>query len=390
MATITKEKALDRAKVGLMQIKNSVFISTILFSLKFSWDDTIPTACTNGLDLRINPDFFLGLDKEERVFLLAHEAWHVAFQHMLRMSKEKEDNFDVWNQATDHYINIMLIDNGYKMIKGGLADHQYSNQQEWSSDKIFKDLMDNPNKQDPNFQPDFDPNAGGDNGDGGDKSKPQMSKEDVQRKIEDIIIKASVQSRMSKDEVGTVPGEIEVALDKLLNPKLPWNVILANFLSSMAKEDYSWRRPNRRFMPDYYLPSLYSESLGHVAVAVDTSCSVTDEQFTAFRTEIDNIQRTMNPESMTIVDFDTQIHTIHKLQQGEDASKIHFHGRGGTYMHPVFDHYNKPENKPKVLIMFSDMECQEVTEDPGYPVIWIKLRGHGFNPSFGQVIDFDV
>ncbi|AGH57583.1 HNH endonuclease [Pseudoalteromonas phage pYD6-A] len=387
--TITKEKALDRAKIGLLQVKNSTFISTILFNLKFSWDTSIPTACTNGLDLRVNPDFFMNLDKENRIFLLAHEAWHVAFQHMSRLDQRKRDNFKVWNQATDHYINIMLINSGYKMIQGGLADHQYHDQQVWSSDKIFDYLMDNPDQQQPDFEPDFGEAGGGDaDGDGGDGS----SAEDVERKIEDIIVKAAVQSKMAGDKPGSVPGDIEIALDKLLNPKLPWNVILQNYMSSFAKEDFSWRKPNRRYLSrDMYMPSLYNESLGHIACAVDTSCSVTDEQFAAFRSEIVTLQNTYQPETLTVCDFDTQIHKIHKLHRGDDATSITFSGRGGTNMHPVFEHYSKEENRPKVLIVFSDMECSPITEDPGFPVVWVRLpTSYGFKPDFGTVIDFDI
>ena len=388
MSTMSKEKMLDRAKIGLLQVKNSTFISTILFNLKFSWDSSIPTACTNGLELKINPDFFMPLAPEERVFLLAHEAWHVAFQHMLRLNKEKEDNFNVWNQATDHYINIMLINAGYKMIKDGLASHEYHYQTHWSSDLIFRDLMDDPNKQDPNFQPDF---AGGD-GDGDPNKGDKASQEEVERKIQDIIVKASVASKMAGDQPGTIPGDIQIDLDKLLNPKLPWNVILQNYMSAFAKEDFSWRKPNRRTLSQgIYLPSLYSESLGHIACAVDTSCSVTNEQFAAFRSEIVTIQSQYQPETLTVCDFDTQIHHIHKLCKGEDASQISFSGRGGTDMRPVFEHYSKPENKPKVLIMFSDMECSPITEDPGFPVVWVRLpTNYGFKPDFGTIIDFDV
>lgn len=387
---ITKEKALDKAKIGLLSIKNSNFISTILFNLKFSWKEDIPTAQTNGLDLHVNPDFFMDLTKEGRIFLLAHETWHVAFQHMLRLDKRKRDNFDVWNQATDHYINIMLIDSGYQMIQGGLADHQFSDQSVWSADKIFDYLMNNPDKQQPNFQSDF--TAPGTDGDqAGDGSNGGMTPEEVQRKVEDIIVKASVTSKMSKDAAGTIPGDIEVNLEKLLNPKLPWNVILQNFMSSYGKEDYSWSRPNRRYISQrLYVPSLYSESLGHIACAVDTSCSVSDTQFNAFRSEIVTLQERYHPEKLTVCDFDTQIHKVHVLNKGEDAKKIKFSGRGGTNMQPVFNYYTKPENKPIVLVVFSDMECSPIEEDPGFPVIWVRLPGCGFTPTFGTTIEFDV
>ena len=384
------QKGFDRAKIGLLQVKGSVFISTVLFSLKFGWTEDCPTACTDGLNLWVNPEFFEGLSPEERVFLLAHEAWHVAFQHMLRMNKEKKDNFNVWNQATDHYINIMLIDAGYTMIKGGLADHQYKDQHEWSSDKIFKHLMDNPDKQAPEFEPDFAP-AGGGNGegkDGGDKGG--MSQAEIERKIEDVIIKAATQAKMS-GQAGTLPGDIEVAIERLTNPKLPWNVILQNYMAAFDKEDFSWKKPNRRYQSQgMYLPSMYSESLGHIGAAVDTSCSVSNHQFSAFITELDDIMENSGPEKLSIVDCDTSIHKIYNLAKGEDLSDVTFHGRGGTALEPIFEHYNKEENKPLVLIVFSDLECREITEEPDYPVVWVKLPGHGFTPSFGTVIQFDV
>lgn len=384
------QKAYDRAKIGLLKVKGSVFISTILFSLKFNWTDECPTACTDGLNLYVNPDFFEPLSPDERIFLLAHEAWHVAFQHMLRMNQTKKDNFNVWNQATDHYINIMLIDSGYKMIQGGLADHQYKDQKEWSSDKIFDHLMKNPNKQDPNFEPDFSP-AGSQSGDqDGKGGQGGVDEADVQRKIEDAIIKASTAAKI-KGEAGAIPGDIAVSIERLTNPKLPWNVILQNYMSSFDKEDFSWKKPNRRYQSQgMYLPSLYSESLGHIGAAVDTSCSVSNHQFSAFITELDDIMENNQPEKLSIIDCDTQIHKIYNLAKGEDLSDVTFHGRGGTALEPIFDHYNKEENKPLVLIVFSDLECREITEEPDYPVVWVKLPGHGFTPKFGVTIDFDV
>ncbi|AUR87208.1 HNH endonuclease [Vibrio phage 1.097.O._10N.286.49.B3] len=383
------QKAYDRAKIGLLQVKGSVFISTILFSLKFNWTDECPTACTDGLNLYVNPAFFEPLSPDERIFLLAHEAWHVAFQHMLRMNSTKKDNFNVWNQATDHYINIMLIDAGYKMIQGGLADHQYKDQKEWSSDKIFHHLMQNPGKQDSSFQPDFAPagsESGGKDGDG----KGGVDEADVQRKVEDAIIKASTAAKI-KGEAGAIPGDIAVSIERLTNPKLPWNVILQNYMSSFDKEDFSWKKPNRRYQSQgLYLPSLFSESLGHIGAAVDTSCSVSNHQFSAFITELDDIMENNQPEKLSIIDCDTSIHKIYNLAKGDDLSDVTFHGRGGTALEPIFDHYNKEENKPLVLIVFSDLECREITEEPDYPVVWVKLPGHGFTPKFGTIIEFDV
>lgn len=394
MTTVNQKlnKDLDKAKIGLLQTNNgkTAFISTILFSLKFSWDNSIPTAGTDGLKLVVSPDFFEGLTQEERVFLLAHEAWHVAFCHMARMNEEKRNNFRIWNMACDYYINQMLVSNGFKMIDGGLIDYKYSDQSYWSSDKIFDDLMqqakDNEemSEDEKNFIEDM---SQGNDDDTEEEKKAHRAK--VERNIEDTLVKASVRAKMS-GEAGSIPNEIQIALDKLLNPKLPWNVILQKYMNAYAKEDYSFKRPNKRFAnQSAIMPSLYSESLGHIACAVDTSCSVSDEQFNMFRTELDSIKKKLNPKLMTVIDFDTSIKKVHKLKQSDSIEKVQFSGRGGTYMHPVFDYFSEPSNKPNVLIVFSDMECEPITIEPKFDVIWIKLDGYGFDPSFGKVIDLE-
>ena len=82
-------KIIDKAKIGVM-MDGSVFLSTILFSLKQSWDETIPTATTDGLTLLINPTWFTSITEKERVGLLCHEAYHVAFNHMLRLGDKDQ------------------------------------------------------------------------------------------------------------------------------------------------------------------------------------------------------------------------------------------------------------------------------------------------------------
>ena len=84
-------KAFNKAKVALMSKGGSGFIATILFSQLYKWSTDIPTACTDGLSITTNPDFFMSLTKGERVFLLAHEGWHVAFQHLTRMKQVHKD-----------------------------------------------------------------------------------------------------------------------------------------------------------------------------------------------------------------------------------------------------------------------------------------------------------
>ena len=359
---ITLDKAFSKAKVGIMSEHQSVFISTILFSLHHSWDETIPTACTNGKFLKMNPDFFMELSEKERMFLLAHESWHVAFSHILRL--EGRDHLR-WNKAADYVINIMLRDAGYSMPTGGLINADYRG---WSSEQVYDDLDESADDDD--FDSDLEETDG--------------TEESIEA-IKEMVVSAAMQAGMS-NEAGSIPGEIQREVDKLTNPKLDWKTILQNHMSAFAQNDYTFRKPNRRFFPSHFLPSLYSEDMAEIAIAVDTSGSVTKDEFTAFLSEINSIKESLNPTLTTIIDFDTKIRNVHELSQDESIDNVEFHGGGGTRLQCVFDHYTKHE--PTVLIVFSDLYCVPIDVEPNYPVIWIVVNNTNANTNFGNQIQY--
>jgi predicted metal-dependent peptidase len=359
--------AFDRAKIGIISKQNSVFISTILFSLKHSWDTEIPTACTNGANLRVNPDFFMGLSPNTRIGLLAHEAWHVAFLHMTRRGNREPHR---WNIAADFVINNLLVKASFKLPPTECVGDYY----DMSTEQIYDELE---GKVLPPLTME-DLVAG---------ESPQDN-EQTEQAIADILVKAATQSKMLGDEPGTIPGDISLSLDKLLNPKLPWNVLLQNYMDSYAKDDYTWRRPNRRYMPDHYLPSAFSENLGEIAVAEDVSGSVSQADHTKFISELNGIKTTLNPSLTTVVTFDTQITTNTVLTPDEEVTSISFIGGGGTDLRPVFEYFKK--NIPMVLIVFSDLCCSPITEDPGFDVIWVCVGNPSAKVHFGTLIHYEL
>lgn len=370
-------RIFNRAKVGVMAKPDSTFFSTILFSLKHSWDETIPTACTNGINLRINPTWFTNMSDGARIGLLVHEVCHVAYQHMLRVG---DRDFKLWNIATDYVINNLLVSRGFELPEDGLIDSKYN---DMSSEQVYELLKQDPDQVPQNFQVDMEVPSGADG-----EPLSQDEQEAIEQEIQDIIIKAATQSKMQNDKPGTIPGDIEVMLQKLLNPKLPWYTILHKYMDSMAPEDYTFKRCNRRFLQyGIYLPTLYSESIGSIAVAVDTSGSVTDEQFTAFLTEINAIHERLKPKKLTVIDFDTRIHEEHVLTQGDNPARIKFHGRGGTCIEPVIDW--AAEHKPNVLVIFTDGYFYQYDLDPKVPVIWVINNNGNFKYPYGKVIHFD-
>ena len=359
--------ALNKAKIALMQHQNSAFFTTVCFSLKHIWDESIPTAATDGIEIRFNPQFFMSLTVEERVFLLLHESMHVAFLHMVRQSVRTHKK---WNIACDHVINLMLIARGFHMPEHGYADPQYNGM---STEQVY-DLL--PDDCGENFTMDLLP------------PPPNLEEEELQRIVDDILVRASIQSKMAGDAPGSIPGDIEIYLDKLLKPVLPWSRILQRFLNAQAKNDYSWMKPNRRFFPRHHLPSMYSEKLIDLAIAVDTSGSVTDKEFLVFITEVNNILRMMKPDTLTLLQFDTNIKSVDKLKSMRDLAKLKFTGRGGTRIMPVYNWAR--DNKPQLLLIFSDGHFTMPEEKPKTNLLWVIHNNDKFTSPAGKVIHYKV
>jgi len=359
------QKQLDRTKLELMTHKDMAFITTVCFSMKHEWDDTISTACTNGVFIKYNPQFWLDLDPDEQLFLILHETWHVAFAHMGRLQGR---NMRAWNVAADYVINFMLVSLGYKIHPNWLYDAQYAGM---STEQVYELIKGEPDENLP--MDDLIPN--------GDTEEEQ---EDAQSKIDDILVRASLQSQMSDEDQGVLPGEIQLYINGLLKPKIHWTRLLARFVTRAVKRKRSYTKPNRRFFPKVFIPTRYSLSLSDIAIAGDISGSVSDDTFCQYLSEAYQVLAKEKPTSVTFMQFDTTIKQIDVLTTAKSLMDVTLHGRGGTKIEPVIQW--AAENKPTVMIILTDGRFRINAPDPKVPIIWAISDNPGFKPPFGQVI----
>ena len=382
---------LDSAVLGLFRAPPSgaktapsVFLTTLYTSLQIIWDDSIQTAATNGLKLWINPIFFRDhLNPLERVALLAHELWHVAFLHMERLADRCPDK---WNQAADHAINLMLKEYGYAVGSSWLADPQFTGM---SADQIYDLLDKNPGLCMPN------PQAGdivmpGDGEGGNDHEADGGMTQDQLKEVFANVVRAATMSKMSGDPPGSMPGDLETKIDSLLNPRLPWHVLLRRWFQEIGQPHFTWRTPNRRHLAnDMYLPGLLNDDdgLSHILWACDSSGSVTDHQLKVMNSEIRGVQQRFNPERMTLMVFDTRVNTVEEFNREEAIPPMTFVGRGGTNLADLWEHTKKL--KPKALVVFSDLECHIPPPIPGIPVLWVCLDNPTRKVPYGQVVHVD-
>jgi len=377
------EQALKIAKITLMMGKQTTCYTTVVFSLKQKITEEIPTAATDGRELLINPDFFMNLSPNERLTLLAHEALHVLLDHMHR--KGTRDH-KLWNVAGDYVINGSLKKAQYAIPQGGLVDSKYD---DMTTEQVYT-ILDK--KTDQQKQDLFNQCKDG-SLNGNDITYPdQVDPADAvtQDEVTSVILRAMTQAKAMGQPPGSLPAEIDIELQKTLNPPLPWHIILQNYLTSFAKEDFSFRRPNKRFLPTYYLPTAHSEAICNIAIAVDISSSVTDHEFDVFIGKIADIQAMMKPEKITIISFNTQI-TGTQVLTAEDnpLTKLKFKGRGGTAIAPVLNWL--ADNKPTVALVFTDGEFDQVEpKDKSIPMVWLIHNAPHWKTKYGRTIHYNV
>jgi predicted metal-dependent peptidase len=157
----------------------------------------------------------------------------------------------------------------------------------------------------------------------------------------------------------------------------------------MAKNDYSWRRINRRFKP-MMLPGMWSEKLSNIAFAFDMSGSVSDADTKRYVSEMYHVMRMLKPDMLTLIQFDTKIKSVEKIKSVRDMMNVKLVGRGGTDIEDLMQWARK--HKPTALVVFTDGEYRHPSFNPGCPILWMihgRRREH-FHCDFGTTIKFEV
>jgi len=385
------EKALSKAKVRLMLKKDCAFFATLILQTPMYWvtEDEVPTAATDGIRIFINPEFFMQQDPDEKIFLLLHEIMHGVYEHPARMNMR---NHEDWNAACDYVINDELIQRQFKMPKDGLHNIDYRGM---NADQIYALIAQDRDNGQPTPKapwPDIQPAPQGDSS----GNQPQKgiggtnlpTAEQIQNHAKNMLTQAVQASQMANESIGAIPGSIERLLNDMLNPKLPWTKMISKLLFTITKDDYSWKRPSRRYLAkNIYLPSLHSEGIGKIDFAIDTSGSVSEDDFNTFISEIAYVFKRFNPKEIGIMQFDSILQSNDKVCSLAEFKKLKFQGGGGTNVRPILEEYAK--DAAKVLIVLTDGYFNHSEKlDPKKPVIWAIYNNPTFVPAFGTAVHF--
>jgi predicted metal-dependent peptidase len=387
------ETMLSKSKGRMFFQKGAGFLGSLMGRHKFIWDDEASTAWCDGTCIGINRRFFFNLNNETRVTLVAHELWHTGLDHV---SRRGDRDPTLWNYAADYVINLILHNHGYSFQDMNLLlDFRFAGM---STEQVYDILVSENFQPPPNMQQlcedNLDPVGSNNPQQGIDQAGIPSLAGDIRplpKSVDHItqmgkLVQARQMEKMSQPagQPGFLPGELELIIEDFLNPILPWETLLQNHFTELSNDDYSWRKPSRRY-EDEYLPSLSADNgLEHVLYAIDVSGSTTDGMVKRSNSEIAYIHSQFSPKRLTIITFDTKIQDVFEFTDEDVFEKIAIHGRGGTNLEPVLEYIE--EHRPSASVIFTDLYCKPMSRDPNTPVIWVCVGNERAKVDFGKLI----
>jgi predicted metal-dependent peptidase len=361
------------------------FYSTLAFFLNPVLSDDCRTAATDGLGIWINPDFFTELTLEQQVGLLWHEVLHIAFEHAFRRG---ERDRRLWNIACDFVANQMIVDAGGDIPPGGCLDNRFKDLIE---EEVYARLlpdMEDIKKRYSKFADLLD-------------VEPLSSQEGerLRQRARSALLKAAHAGRL----IGELPAGVARYLARILKPEQDWRALLAEYLTTTKKSDYDWMTPNRRNAAfDFFLPGYrQAGTLEHVAVVIDTSGSIGEDELPRFIGEILGIVGLCSPNTLTVVPCDAKVYAPIQFDATPEADEVMaalsvkgvLKGGGGTDMPAALDWIEQAAgryelNPPPAVVLVMTDGFTPFGKEGDYPVIWCIAGDAGkvAPPPWGRVV----
>ncbi len=420
------------------------FFGALAMSLKMVPDPTCKTAWVNGRDLGYNPTFVESLSHAQVTALLAHEVMHCALGHPWRRDGRDLKGFNI---AADKAINGDLRES-FTLPDGVLYPEgdEVGKSAEWiyarmgenqpptpqpvpqpeTEPEPDEDGQESPGDEDGDGEPTEDENGepgdedGDSEGDGdgdpdGDESgdgdgegdgngqgepdplgelrdAPTGPDEDGEPSPTEDEWKQNAASAMQQAKaMGKMPGGMARLVERAIKSTVDKRSLLLRFFSERSTGDYSWTRPNPRYVSHgLYLPALESRDLGEVAIMVDTSGSMDSVALSNARNQVESVMEECNPSRVSMYYADAQVQHVDYFDKGEPliwpGPDTHI-GGGGTDFRPALEAIERDE-LPVCVICITDLYGCFPDVAPNIPVLWLSTT-EGLNAPFGETVYID-
>ncbi len=390
------ERAMEKVTVDLLRHKETCFYAGVMLMGKaqICYDNSIPTACTDGTDVWYGYGFFKTLTVQQQRGVALHECLHKVLLHHLRDADLRKEDPRLYNAAADYAINAIIFKLPRDFItlpEGCLYDAKFEG---WSARQIYMYLKKECESEQPQ---DGQPCKKGDPGKVKDRrtgksyaTQPldqhgfdakevteEEAKEEAE-KIADAIRKGALLAGMRG---ATVPREVEEAYQG----KIDWVAVLRDWLSDVCKgrDEWTWKQYDvRRLADDLYAPSSESETVGEIVFAIDTSGSISNTMLAKVAGELALLCEEMPPSKVRVLWWDTAVHGEQSFDESDYAniaSLLKPKGGGGTRVSCVSKYLSDCSIQPEAVIVLTDGYVEnDVQWNVTCPTLWV-LTTEGSN-----------
>jgi predicted metal-dependent peptidase len=416
MAYLTSEERLKKQHIILMRHQETALYGSVMMMGESVVQEGIPTAYTDGENKKYGKEFMDGLTDEESRALIMHENLHVALMHIPRHKDLMKEDHTLANVSMDIVVNN-IIDNLTdktlcKLPESAILDHKFDG---WSVREIYNELR----KQNPQRQKSQKGSAGGGSelgsgnennssgegeviningkqitvqgGDEHDGTGKILSPEEA-KEFEEKVGRALREGGILAGRLGAkIPREVTASLDKPID----WKEALRDFVSTAVrgKDELTWRRFNRGLLAnDILAPSVESETMTEVLIAIDTSGSIDQEMIGKFAYQLQLICDSVNPETVRVLWWDTEVHGEQVF--GGDSPNVKDIlkplGGGGTCVGCVSEYIVEKKYSPDCIVVFTDGYVEDkINWGTGIETLWLVTESRSFTPPKGKMVKID-
>lgn len=398
-------KVIDKVNLSLMEDQDN-FYGYFLFQMlrEIRFDISSPTGVSfKGAKYVIyfNPLIFLQLNIKQMESTIKHEVHHILSLHLLR-AKELKNKYSTLaiNLAMDIVVNQYLtnlppyattlewVNMNYSLNlepyntfeyyvdkiqteldlleesdEGEEDDTRESEEDLESLSQIEQNENDNREKNQ-DIQTEYDP----------EKTHEMWEEQD---ELDEKTLQEFTEKFISNSAKGKIPIYIESMIAALKNSKgeMPWNLYLKKLMGTIgSNKKKTVTRRNRRQPNRLDLRGELRNHKAEIAVAIDVSGSISDEEFKQAIKEVLSIVKNYNHE-ITVIECDKEIRRTYKAKSIKDIKERVATG-GGTKFSPVIEYANS--KNINLLVYFTDGKGENRLEviPRGYKVLWI-ISGRG-------------
>lgn len=333
----------------------------------------------NGIiKLEINPEYWQGLETIDRkIGSLKHQILHLIFKHVHNAANYGDQ--DVFGVAADLVVNQYLVKEQLDPDAYTLDSFKELNLRPRQSLAYYYNLL----KHNFHQKREPDDNEKGKQSQEGNATKSPGSnplKEHLKWKsLQDL---SGAESKLINDKLDQylelsanrvnekdfallpdlVQEYIKEALERL-NPSVNWKRLLRLFAESSRKTylKNTIKKTSKRYGT---IPGIKIKQRQKILVAIDTSGSVSEEEFQDFFSEIYHVYR--QSSDITILECDVSIHNQYEYK---GVTPTQLQGRGGTNFDAPIEFANK--SRYDLLIYFTDGHAPEPSLKSRIPIIWV-------------------